>query len=640
MKHHAASISLVNRDDQLSAVYEEIEAGMMLIGATAIEDKLQDGVPEAIANLARAGIKIWVLTGDKQETAINIGYSCKLLTDEMAEIYVIDADSFEGVKEQLSKAKQDMLKRMNTAGTLTRCEESTLTLDTASVPNGLDAKVDPASFAIIINGHSLVHGLKSEMELLLLETGCMCKAVICCRVTPLQKALVVDLIKRHKKTVTLAIGDGANDVSMIKMAHIGVGISGQEGMQAVLASDYSLAQFCYLERLLLVHGRWSYLRMCKFLKYFFYKNFAFTLCHFWFAFFCGFSAQTLYDQYFITLYNVIYTSTPILVLGFLDQDVNDEYSLRYPKLYAPGHLDLWFNKKVFAQSAAEGVVTSLVLFFVPYATFHESIQPSGVDLGDHQALGTVVAGALVIVVTLRCGIETSYWTGINHLFIWGSILCYYAIMFIMYTDYFQMEYVGVAVSVLCTANYWFTILLCVIILLVPIIAERFYYVDTRPTLTDKVRAKQRKLKPRRRAGERIVRRASTLRRSQRSVGRSGYAFSHQEGFAELITSGSMMIRSDSTRPSTARRNAPAAVENVTITSPNGIVNSSDKLNDSGVRSASEGSVATESEVGTTTVVANVHSVITETGSNLPPSYSPEVETVTIVKEDVRSPVHV
>ena len=120
------------------------------------------------------------------------------------------------------------------------------------------------------------------------------KAVICCRVTPLQKAMVVELIKKNKKAVTLAIGDGANDVSMIKAAHIGVGISGQEGMQAVLASDYSIAQFRFLERLLLVHGRWSYYRMCKFLRYFFYKNFAFTLCHFWFAFFCGFSAQVYF----------------------------------------------------------------------------------------------------------------------------------------------------------------------------------------------------------------------------------------------------------------------------------------------------------------------------------------------------------
>jgi len=130
---------------------------------------------------------------------------------------------------------------------------------------------------------------------------------------------VVELVKRSQSAVTLAIGDGANDVSMIKEAQIGVGISGEEGTQAVLASDFSIAQFKYLERLLLVHGRWSYYRMCRFLDYFFYKNFAFTLMHFWFAFICGFSATNAYDQWMITMYNVFYTSFPPLCIGLLDK---------------------------------------------------------------------------------------------------------------------------------------------------------------------------------------------------------------------------------------------------------------------------------------------------------------------------------
>merc|ERR1711899_453799 len=170
-------------------------------------------------------------------------------------------------------------------------------------------------FALVVNGHSLVYALGPELELLFLSVAEKCSSVICCRVTPLQKAMVVELVKKYKKAVTLSIGDGANDVSMIKTAHIGVGVSGQEGMQAVLASDYSIAQFRFLERLLLVHGRWSYYRMCKFLRYFFYKNFAFTLCHFWYAFFCGFSAQTVYDPFFISTYNVFFTSMPIIVVG-------------------------------------------------------------------------------------------------------------------------------------------------------------------------------------------------------------------------------------------------------------------------------------------------------------------------------------
>merc|ERR1719348_1444823 len=185
-----------------------------------------------------------------------------------------------------------------------------------------------AGFALVINGHSLVHALTPDMELAFLGVAEHCTSVICCRVTPLQKALVVELVKKYKDAVTLAIGDGANDVSMIKAADIGVGISGQEGMQAVLASDYSIAQFRYLERLLLVHGRWSYYRMCKFLRYFFYKNFAFTLCHFWYAFFCGFSAQKSFTVDVITLYNLFYTSLPVLALGFFDQDVQPQLTFK------------------------------------------------------------------------------------------------------------------------------------------------------------------------------------------------------------------------------------------------------------------------------------------------------------------------
>jgi phospholipid-translocating ATPase len=148
-------------------------------------------------------------------------------------------------------------------------------------------------FGLLITGQALIHALSDKYKMKFLELGTMCKAVVCCRVTPLQKAEVVQLVMQNEKKTTLAIGDGANDVSMIQQAHIGVGISGQEGRQAVLASDFSFGQFRYLERLLLVHGRWSYLRISKFLRYFFYKNFAFTLCHFWFGFFSGFSAQVI-----------------------------------------------------------------------------------------------------------------------------------------------------------------------------------------------------------------------------------------------------------------------------------------------------------------------------------------------------------
>ncbi|GAB1604721.1 phospholipid-transporting ATPase ID-like isoform X1 [Argonauta hians] len=530
-RYHEASTSMQNREEKVNDLFEEIEQNLTLLGATAIEDKLQDGVPETIANLALAGIKIWVLTGDKQETAVNISYSCKLLTDEMEEIFIVDGEEYDEVQDQLKRS----LQQINNYCHGSSCFGNGNMYEEVDGAN-FGKEMEPNQYALVISGHSLIHALEKSMESLLLEVGCLCKAVICCRVTPLQKARVVDLVKSNKKSVTLAIGDGANDVSMIKMAHIGVGISGQEGMQAVLASDYALAQFRYLERLLLVHGRWSYLRMCKFLKYFFYKNFAFTLCHFWYAFFCGFSAQTLYDPVFISSYNVIYTSLPVLALAIFDQDVDEYYSIKYPKLYEPGHSNLLFNKKLFLWSVAEGIVTSLILFFIPYGVFGSSVSSEGLDISDHQSLGVVVASTLVVAVNLRCAIDTSYWTIFNHIFTWGSSIVYFCFTSLLYSKLFGYSYQGVAATVFTTTQFIFCLILTCVILLVPILAYRFHTLDTHPTLSDQVRMKQRMTKTKSRSQNFNVGRQSTIRRSQRSV-RSGYAFAHQEGFGQLITSG-------------------------------------------------------------------------------------------------------
>uniref|UniRef100_A0A672QR36 P-type ATPase C-terminal domain-containing protein n=1 Tax=Sinocyclocheilus grahami TaxID=75366 RepID=A0A672QR36_SINGR len=399
------------------------------------------------------------------------------------------------------------------------------------------------------------HALEADMEREFLETACACRAVICCRVTPLQKALVVELVKQHKKAVTLAIGDGANDVSMIKTAHIGVGISGQEGIQAVLASDYSFSQFRFLQRLLLVHGRWSYLRMCRFLCYFFYKNFAFTMVHFWFGFFCGFSAQTVYDQYFITLYNIVYTSLPVLAMGIFDQDVPEQRSLEYPKLYEPGQLNLLFNKREFFICIAQGIYTSVVLFFIPYGVLSYATQSNGVPLADYQTFAVTTATALVIVVSVQIALDTGYWTAINHFFIWGSLGTYFTILFAMHSSILfnifpkQFHFLGSAYNTLGQPVVWLTIALATVICIAPVLAFRFLKLDLKPQLSDTVRytqlVLQKKRKPGGRAGRGVggagVASGSTLGRLGRGGSRrSGYAFAHQEGFGELITSGKNM----------------------------------------------------------------------------------------------------
>ena len=267
-EHHKAAVSLENRDELLDAVYDVIEKNLRLLGATAIEDKLQDGVPETIANLQLAGVRVWVLTGDKQETAINIGYSSNLLQDDMAdEPYIVDGFSMEEVTKQLIDHRRSIEEHQGIVGKQgvqgIRAPSDDLSMKTFSAAGSLrgtsfSGGEEGGGLALIINGHSLVHALSPELELVFLGVAEHCQSVICCRVTPLQKALVVELVKKYKEAVCLAIGDGANDVSMIKAADIGVGVSGQEGMQAVLASDYSIAQFRWIW---FVKSRHTYLKI-------------------------------------------------------------------------------------------------------------------------------------------------------------------------------------------------------------------------------------------------------------------------------------------------------------------------------------------------------------------------------------------
>ncbi|XP_043106554.1 phospholipid-transporting ATPase ID [Puntigrus tetrazona] len=541
-RHHEASIALDDREAKLDTIYEEIEKDLMLLGASAVEDKLQDGVPQTIEQLAKADIKIWVLTGDKQETAENIGYSCNMLREEMKEIFVVAANTAEEVREELVNARKKMSPE---SGDDPPIEKSRLLGKKSQVVE--DEKVD-GEYGLVINGHSLAFALQKDMQLELLRTACMCQTVICCRVTPLQKAQVVELVKKHKKAVTLAIGDGANDVSMIKTAHIGVGISGQEGMQAVLSSDFSFAQFRYLQRLLLVHGRWSYLRMCKFLRYFFYKNFTFTFVHFWYGFFCGFSAQTVYDEWFITLYNLVYTALPVIGLSLFDQDVNDRWSFQYPHLYSPGQLNQYFSKMAFARILLHSCYSSLVLFFVPWAAMCDTVRDDGKDIADYQSFALLAQTCLLIAVSVQLGLDTYYWTAVNQFFLWGSLSVYFAVTFTMYSNGMYLiftssfPFIGTARNSLNQPNVWLTIFLTTILCILPVVAKRFLFIQLKPTINDKVRHKVRQAKavppppPRKFPRRRI------------STRRSGYAFSHARGYGDLVTSGRFLRIPVKSRP--------------------------------------------------------------------------------------------
>ncbi|XP_041825184.1 phospholipid-transporting ATPase ID-like [Melanotaenia boesemani] len=537
-RHQDASTAMDDREERLDELYEDIEKDLILLGATAVEDKLQDGVPQTIEQLAKADIKIWVLTGDKQETAENIGYSCNMLREEMTDVFIVAANTAEGVREELQRARRKMCPEAAEEPTVIEARAGLFWLQKTKTVQ--DEKVN-GEYGLIINGHSLAFALEKDLELDLLRTACMCQAVICCRVTPLQKAQVVQLVKKYKQAVTLAIGDGANDVSMIKAAHIGVGISGQEGMQAVLSSDFSFAQFRYLQRLLLVHGRWSYIRMCKFLRYFFFKNFTFTLVHFWYAFFCGFSAQTMYDEWFVTCYNMMYTALPIISLSIFDQDVNGRWSFQYPQLYAPGQLNMYFSKKAFVTCMMQSCYCSLILFFIPWAATHDTVRDDGKDIADYQSFALLAQTCLLFVMTAQISLDTYYWTGVNHFFVWGSLAAYFAITFTMYSNGMfiiftsMFPFIGTARNSLNQPSMWLTVLLTSFLCITPVVAYRFIVIQIRPTINDKVRYKMRK--------EVLPAPAPDRPRPRRvSTRRSGYAFSHSQGYGDLVTSKRFLLK--------------------------------------------------------------------------------------------------
>uniref|UniRef100_A0A4W6FKT8 Phospholipid-transporting ATPase n=1 Tax=Lates calcarifer TaxID=8187 RepID=A0A4W6FKT8_LATCA len=377
--HHRACTSLQNRALKLEESYELIEKNLQLLGATAIEDKLQDKVPETIETLMKADIKIWILTGDKQETAINIGHSCKLLTKNMG-MLVINEDTLDGTRELLS----------HHCGLLG------------------DALYKENDFALIIDGKTLKYALTFGVRQYFLDLALSCKAVICCRVSPLQKSEVVEMVKKQVKVITLAIGDGANDVGMIQTAHVGVGISGNEGLQAANSSDYSIAQFKYLKNLLLVHGAWNYNRVAKCILYCFYKNIVLYIIEIWFAFVNGFSGQILFERWCIGLYNVIFTALPPLTLGIFERSCRKENMLKYPELYKTSQNAMGFNTKVFWAHCLNGLFHSVILFWFPLKF-------------------------VVITVCLKAGLETSSWTMFSHIAIWGSIGLW-VVFFIIYSS--------------------------------------------------------------------------------------------------------------------------------------------------------------------------------------------------------------
>ena len=196
-----------------------------------------------------------------------------------------------------------------------------------------------------------------------------CTAAICCRLTPKQKAKIVELFKKNSQYITLCIGDGANDVPMILESNIGIGISGKEGSQAVRSADYSISKFKYLKDLLLVHGRCAYKRLSFYTCYAFYKNIIVVFTEIYFIIFNGYSGQIYFSDWFTNFYNTFWSSWPMLINFSQDKDLNRDIIFKYPKLYTDGHKNTYMNNKIFWTWILFAMIHGFIIFWVPMVVF-------------------------------------------------------------------------------------------------------------------------------------------------------------------------------------------------------------------------------------------------------------------------------
>lgn len=397
-----------NNINELENLYKLIEDNQILLGGTAIEDHLQDNVEAVLNKFILTGIKVWMLTGDKIDTAKSIAFSCKLITHEFNLFELSENLSY----DEISKCLTDNLEII--------CNDK---LSNTKIKK---------KFALIIGMDELSKIFGDEiLTSLFYELSHKCNTVLCCRVTPKQKAQVVKLIKiKNPNITTLAVGDGANDVNMITSADIGIGILGKEGMQASRASDYSIGQFQFLSKLLYVHGREIYRKNSFVVVYNFYKNVLFVAPQFFFGIFSMFSGQTLYDPWIYQLYNIIFTSMPIIWYGVFDTDINykkleDDYNY-----YKQGMVGFLFNPSRFWKHVLTAFVQSFIIFYLVFEISRGSVDFSGRIL-DLWAIGSIVYLIVVIISNLRVLVSTRSHTIYSLLIFLFSIMSYYIVLYIM-----------------------------------------------------------------------------------------------------------------------------------------------------------------------------------------------------------------
>ena len=624
-----ASKNTYKKKEKIEELAKIVEKDLIFLGVTAIEDELQDNVNETLKDFSDAGIKLWVLTGDKKDTAKSIAYSCGLFQDEQFNIFEIKeglnkvqletrlnelVELFNNIVDKMNKGNKEKIKdkkikiiskssnndivnQINNDNNINEenkvkeeqkiiednisnnndkkeIEEIATSLEKSpkenneqkeinkdkenskkienlieeendndintntsqkrdieipsiknlqekqneiknndNINNNNDISINdensenkfPSKFALIISGDELnILSLNYELEILFYELSSRCNSVLCCRVSPIQKAKMVHLIQRFTKlenkkgsnyykylnenqknsddekaskkntsadkkrmnplgdsVITLAIGDGANDVNMITSAHVGVGIIGVEGKQAARASDYAIGQFKFLKKILFYHGHESLRRNSFIIYYNFYKNFLFVMPQFYVGFYSLFSGQSIYDPWLYQLFNIVFSVFPLLWFGIYDTERDRIVAMSSAKFYSSNNNKLLFDNWNFWRWIFNGIFQGLAVFI--FVFFYNNTFPhnnSG-EIQDFKSSGMMTYSLVVIIVNLKVFSMTSVHGVISIFFLIFSIGSFYFLTYWMCNKP-SMFYFGVFLKMLKNIRY-FLVLGCLCI---------------------------------------------------------------------------------------------------------------------------------------------------------------------------------
>ena len=470
-----------NKGIDTKNLHDEIEKNLTFVGISAIEDKLQEEVPNTIKYLMNCGIRIWVLTGDKQETAKQIAKQCELINSTMTLYNLSQTEIINGntTRDDSDKILTDLCTKF---GIIKHMNDKEFILEEVNNSFRHNIKIDESkkNVALIIDGLTLQKILMNkELSKKFVLLGIISKSVICCRLSPKQKSLIVNLIKSHGKFVTLAIGDGANDVPMIMEASVGVGIQGKEGTQASRTADYSIGQFRFLSKLILFYGRNGYAKIAKYISYYFYKNILLVLTELMFVFYDGYSGQIFFPDWYGTMFNAIFTSWPCFFIFAYEKDLTFEICKKFPVLYLAGPKNYYFNLKRFWLYIIYAIIHSILCFIIPAYGLQSIVDKEGTTLNNWE-ISTVSFSMIIHVVSIKLLLISNFWNWLSISLTILSVILYYIIIVILCTyqmgKLLQPESIGIFSEIISKFQSLTMILLSPFIICLPdIIIKQISY---------------------------------------------------------------------------------------------------------------------------------------------------------------------